>query len=337
MPTQSALAAAKAWMLTHPEVTEVYWGHKNGDPKQGESIVFAVREKKPIELLSVHEVIPRTIERVQTDVVEQDMPKALNVNTGRRRPCPGGFSMGHVAITAGTFGCPVKRGVSEDWLALTNNHVAANSNDARLGDAVVQPGKADGGTDPSDRWGTLLEFVTISFEGQTPGKKNSAVAQAWWASIKGIGNFGAWVARCPYRVHVRTMAIPQPSPNLVDAAVVKPLSQDFVLPEVYQIGEVMGIRDLQLGEEVFKNGRTTGRTTGRVLGTNGMIRVSYGGSRVAVFDDQIISDIGSAGGDSGSAILTADRFVGGLLFAGGGGQTICNKISHVVALLGVRV
>lgn len=332
------LKAAKAWMLTHPEVTEVYVGVKNGDPAQGEAIVFAVREKKPLSALSDAEVIPRAFGATQTDVVQQDYPQALAL-TQRKRPCPGGFSLGHVRITAGTLGVAVKRGASDDWLALTNNHVAANSNDAQPGDPIIQPGAADGGSDPADRFGTLTEFVSISFENQIPGKKNTTVAKAWWAGIKGIGDFGAWMTNCPYRVHVRPMAIPQPSPNLVDAALVKPLEPNSILPDIHSIGAVNGIRDLRVGDAIQKSGRTTEFTTGQVIGVQGMVRVSYGPGRVAVFDDQIISDIPSAGGDSGSAIVTSDGYLGGLLFAGGGSpaQTICNKIAHVVALLGVRL
>ena len=44
----------------------------------------------------------------------------------------------------------------------------------------------------------------------------------------------------------------------------------------------------------------------------------------------------SAGGDSGSVILV-EGMIGGLLFAGGGGVTIANRISHVISLLGVRL
>jgi hypothetical protein len=103
---------------------------------------------------------------------------------------------------------------------------------------------------------------------------------------------------------------------------------------------VLGVRDLILGDAVQKVGRTTERTYGTVEGTDGIVRVSYGDAGIAEFEDQVIirGEDGefSAGGDSGSAILTLDGYVGGLLFAGGGGQTIANKFSHVQAFLGVR-
>jgi len=70
-------------------------------------------------------------------------------------------------------------------------------------------------------------------------------------------------------------------------------------------------------------------------------QVDYGTSGTATFDDQLVirADSGefSAPGDSGSAVFGEDAFLGGLLFAGGEGITIVNRISHVVSLLAVRL
>ena len=66
-----------------------------------------------------------------------------------------------------------------------------------------------------------------------------------------------------------------------------------------------------------------------------------GPGRVALFCDQMVirapSGDFSAGGDSGSLIWTWDsrRCPVGLLFAGGGGYTIANKIHRVLGSLGV--
>ena len=46
-------------------------------------------------------------------------------------------------------------------LLLSNNHVLANSNNAKTGDPIVQPGPTDGGRDPYDTVGTLRRFVPI--------------------------------------------------------------------------------------------------------------------------------------------------------------------------------
>lgn len=350
---QRALKAAKQWATnrtqvarelrgTRSTVTAIYLGFKttSGARTTERAIVFAVDRKLPLADVPSSDRIPPTIDGIPTDVIENTY-KALSLTT-RQRPCAAGFSIGHLRITAGTFGGAVKRGTAEEWLCLTNNHVGAESNGGSPGDHILQPGKADGGVDPTDWWATLEEYVTIHFDGGgLPPKKNQALGRAWWAAVRAVGNAGAWAARCPYRVRVGPLAIDQPTPNLVDAAICRPRG-DVLDPRVYGLGPVAGVRDLTLGERVQKTGRTTEHTNGMVEGVNGQVSVQYGAGQIATFDDQVFIrsvDAGefSAGGDSGSWILTPDMFVGGLLFAGGGGQTIANKMSHVQALLGVRV
>jgi len=51
------------------------------------------------------------------------------------------------------------------YYILSNNHVLANSNDASLGDRILQPGPHDGGTQPADVIGRLSRFVPIKFDG----------------------------------------------------------------------------------------------------------------------------------------------------------------------------
>jgi hypothetical protein len=84
--------------------------------------------------------------------------------TTRQRPAPTGFSMGHPDITAGTYGARVKDG-SGNVYALSNNHILANNNDASIGDNILQPGPADGGTDPDDKIGELADYEPIDYEG----------------------------------------------------------------------------------------------------------------------------------------------------------------------------
>ncbi len=48
-------------------------------------------------------------------------------------------------------------------LVLSNNHVFARSNDAALGQSIVQPGQGDGGVHPADQIAILERFVLINF------------------------------------------------------------------------------------------------------------------------------------------------------------------------------
>lgn len=83
--------------------------------------------------------------------------------TGRVRPLRPGVSIAHVDVSAGTLGAFVT--VDGVVHALSNYHVLAGSPRAQVGDLVLQPGPADGGTAPADRVGTLAATVPL-----TPGR-----------------------------------------------------------------------------------------------------------------------------------------------------------------------
>jgi len=61
------------------------------------------------------------------------------------------------------------------------------------------------------------------------------------------------------------------------------------------------VAEAKEGITVYKTGRTTCKTSGTVLDSAGVVNVSYG-NYVATFEDVIISDMKSAGGDSGSPV-----------------------------------
>ena len=90
-----------------------------------------------------------------------------------------------------------------------------------------------------------------------------------------------------------------------------------------------------------KFGRTTELTTGEVTGVNATVNVGYGPGKTARFVKQIIIEPGgfSAGGDSGSLIVTDDDNLNpvGLLFAGSSTVTVANRIDLVLERFGVTV
>jgi hypothetical protein len=247
-------------------------------------------------------------------------------------------------VTAGTLGAWVRRGSGQEYYILSNNHVVANSNDTSLGISIWQPGRADGGS-AADQFARLTEYVRIRFDNEQNGNGNGKKSSSSfaWRAWKWPANFLADLLGCPYRLVVaRPNQLDQPYPNLVDAALAQVIVESNVELDIPEIGEIQGIADLQLGDRVQKTGRTTEHTTGMVEVVGAESVVNYGpGKGDATFADQIVirADSGdfSAGGDSGSAILTEDNVLGGLLFAGGSGVTIANKISNVVSLLGIRL
>lgn len=227
----------------------------------------------------------------------------------RHRPAPGGVSVGHVNVTAGTLGSRAI-GLTAPWnnrhLVLSNNHVLANSNDGRVGDSIVQPGRADGGNHPADQIAVLARWVPINFGG-APNYVDAAFGWAWHQRIRGGQYYLSGGAPAYYNTGTAPLAA-------------------------------------SLGMIVGKSGRTTGLTQGRVTQIGVSVNVNYGGGRVALFRNQIaIRSVNanpfSAGGDSGSLIwrwATGVRPVG-LLFAGGGGTTFANPIGSVLAALNIRI
>jgi hypothetical protein len=77
----------------------------------------------------------------------------------RVRPLRPGLSVAHPDVSAGTLGGFVR--VDGRLAVLSNNHVLAASDAARIGDPVLQPGPADGGTS-RDQVGSLTAFEDLS-------------------------------------------------------------------------------------------------------------------------------------------------------------------------------
>jgi len=279
-------------------------------------IVCSVEKKEPLSALAAKDVIPANVEGENTDVFVSGKIKALKARTDRWRPAPGGVSIGHEWISAGTFGCLVRRG-SEVFI-LSNNHVLADSNNAPIGGSILQPGKHDSGT-MVDRIALLEDYIPIEFIGAPSGCKIGKAAA-------GVFNTPARVAKRQTRLQAINSAQFE---NLVDAAIAKPINEADVLEEILEIGIPLGPGVAELGMEIQKSGRTTRLTKGVITQVDVMVTVQYGEGRTALFADQLMAGEMCSGGDSGSAVLDMDRNLVGLLFAGGDKSTVMNRIDHV--------
>jgi len=316
--------------LTKKNVVGVGIGYKTIRGRQTEqpAVVVLVSKKEASYNLKMEDAIPAFAKGlVPTDVLEVGEIKALSY-TGKYRPAPGGVSIGHYKITAGTFGAPVRDVQTGQLLILSNNHVLANSNNATLGDPILQPGPVDGGKIGTDEIGTLLRFVPIDF-GEDDGSCPLAEMYA------GVGNFFATIFGSQHRVKSRKYN-PQ-AVNLVDAAVATPYQLSNIKPEILDIGVVSGTEDAHVGMDVKKTGRTTEHTTGKIQLINATVQVQYGAGKVAVFENQLISGYMSKGGDSGSLLVSSDNKAVGLLFAGSDQVTIYNPIKSVLGSLRITI
>jgi hypothetical protein len=131
------------------------------------AIVALVDQKKPESALRESDRIPPELQGVKTDVVEVGTVRAQNLGPRDRwRPViPPGVSVGHFRVSAGTLGAVVRDRLTGEYLLLSNNHVFANSNDAQIGDAILQPGATDHGVNPSDVVARLERFTPLRYVG----------------------------------------------------------------------------------------------------------------------------------------------------------------------------
>lgn len=320
-------------LLDRRNVVAVGVGRKvvQGQQTDQLAVVVSVIAKQGRDVLRAREQVPPVIDGIPTDVVRTGPIFAFQSRTGRVRPAPGGVSIGHVSITAGTLGCVVQKNGRR--YILSNNHVLANSNDAAVGDPVLQPGAADGGQDPADRIGRLSEWVAIEFEadggGETPCPIGNTIAMPL--------NVAAALAGSRTRLVAVRGDSAAAATNLVDCAIAEPLDDADVLNDILQIGTPKGIAEGTLGMSVKKSGRTTGLTTGTIQQVDVTVQVSYGPGRVATFVDQLMAGGMSQGGDSGSVVLNDANQLVGLLFAGSVNSTIINRIQNVFQALQVSL
>ena len=220
----------------------------------------------------------------------------------RVRPLRPGLSVAHPAVTAGTLGGFVRAGGR--LAILSNNHVLAASDAAAVGDAVLQPGPADGGT-AADRVGTLAGFAPFS-----PGRNLVDAA----------------VAVLDDDVEAEPDAWPGGplGPMVADAEEVDP---DEL---VEKIGRTTG----------HTRGRITAvEVDGVAVQYDDAVHTFDGQIEI-----EGLGGAFSAGGDSGSVIWrSGDRAPLALLFAGseiggadGGGVTFASPLATVLDVLGVE-
>jgi hypothetical protein len=188
LPRGPLLRVAEAVAFAPRNVHAVGIGRKmvEGVTTDVPSVRFYVVQKLASSLLNPESRIPRSIEGVPTDVIESApafiAPGSAPWSPDRRRrhrPAPAGISVAHYEVTAGTIACycrSTRDDEDEAVYLLGNNHVLANLGEAKIGDDVLQPGPADGGT-AADRFATLARFARVELDGATPNTVDAAIAR----------------------------------------------------------------------------------------------------------------------------------------------------------------
>lgn len=140
-----------------------------------------------------------------TDYSPMDGSDALAATSvtlrNRVRPAMGGYSVGHYRVTAGTiatccYDLSPFPSIPGRYYILSNNHVLANSNNSRIGDPILQPGRFDGGTYPGDLIGRLARYVPIKFHTPTTRPLNyvdAAIAEGNFHDLSREVYWGGYV------------------------------------------------------------------------------------------------------------------------------------------------
>jgi hypothetical protein len=160
-------------------------GRKVVDGKATDTLAIRlyVARKLPLAMLPKRARLPESIEGIPTDVIESP-PAYIGACTDsrkkRQRPVIAGISVAHEDVTAGTiayFCRSTRKGDDpESVFVLSNNHVLANVNAGKKGDAISQPGPIDGGT-AEDDIATLHRFVKIKLGGRSENAVDCAIGE----------------------------------------------------------------------------------------------------------------------------------------------------------------
>jgi hypothetical protein len=304
-------------------------------------VMVSVSRKQPVSELSSSDLIPAQVDDVLTDVIETGEIVALGIDRhSAQRPVRPGMSIGHRLGTAGTVACLVRR--QGEVFIVSNNHVLALLNEAKLGDLILQPGPSDGGT-LEDAVGRLAEFVPLHFLDETPTEVDSRPGQSRRTGLFGwlAGLFGGGPSFGTKSGHPEpTVTLPT---NTVDAAIASPMDDILFSANIVDVdGAPLGVTSPRLGLRVMKSGRSSGITEGLIIQTNVTVDVAYEGHPARFVDQLMVAPLdfiqGSAfseRGDSGSLVLNYQREAVGLLFSGSDAVSVVSPIHTVLSALQV--
>lgn len=136
----------------------------------GDFAILVLLSRRP----TAEEWLPTYLDGVRLVTRVTGKIQALLERNDRWRPAPGGISVGHPLITAGTLSCYLWVG-GKAYL-VSNAHVIADFGRARIGDEVIQPASFDNGQPPEDTIGHLSFFVPYRLD--APNKVDFALAEA---------------------------------------------------------------------------------------------------------------------------------------------------------------
>jgi hypothetical protein len=138
------------------------WGYKDGDRKRRLCVRFHVENKLPEADLPAHELLPKDIAGVPTDVVVARYGLHGNPR-GSVDPLQPGVSVGNLDRGAsGTLGGFVTDRASQRFALLSNWHVFCGGHSAKVGDTICQPSPFHAGSQLARRVGALERWTDLA-------------------------------------------------------------------------------------------------------------------------------------------------------------------------------
>lgn len=260
----------------------------------------------PVDVVEIGKIYSRSI------CAERPLPVGKKSTTKRYRPLYAGTSSTHYQSTACTLNNVFIDKSTNKLLLASNAHCYALENKAKIGDPILQPSPYDGGT-LSDQVGEFYKGVSIHFTKYSCPFRNFLfkISKLFKREVFNRVDISFATFKCNYH------PICDPIKYLCGM-------------RILFLGTITGKREAQIGETVQKVGRTTGKTLGKVISTSWTGNVEYSRGRATFTDCILIEGRGfSAGGDSGSPILSLNNEYLGALFAGSENYTVACKISNI--------
>jgi len=286
-----------------------------------------VEKKLPLVSLSPNEIIPQEIKGVPTDVVERGKIRALQLDpTQNFRPVPIGVSVGNFNITAGTLNIPFYSSTGE-LVDSSNAHIFAEDPtlppDAQVERRITQAGPYDlkqRGQNPAD-WVSheyLFHYQVIAVSesncpiGKMIAKVYNSVAELAGARTRLKPTVEAELNHIDAAFAIRKVDCNNLIWNELKLDGRKYIGwlfagsdQTTVICKVkYALDKwtpyLVEPYEPVVDDILEKWGRTTGHTSGKVTEASATVSVWYGSSKIAIFEDVILTEPMSQGGDSGS-------------------------------------
>lgn len=294
----------KELQQNYPNISSVEVGIKRRGGELTDVLCFRVIVKRKVNEneLAPHEVIPKEIRGIPTDVIPDETCIQCEDSSGYDL-LTGGIQIS-IGIGEGTLGCFVTRDAeptgSKKIYLLSNHHVIIGEN-GTVGKRVGQPSA------PSGSNCCLCWDIADVFCGEV-------------GSVAGTAST------------IGTVLTPPGAPNAIDAAIAKLLGQDTTDPKtvhfansIEEIGPVFSSTPPAPFDRVRKRGRTTGLTYGiiesvvatsnvRKEKTNPNLIISYAGNTCRI-KPLAENPLMANEGDSGSVVVNSRNQVLALIFA----------------------